>query len=61
MERKSGAAVVSKVSHVSGSTGKLLKEWDFYFDLGGRHVTFSKEEVLSVRTDGNPGNIGGLK
>ena len=48
----------SKVSYVSESTGKLLKEWNFYFDFGGRDVTFSKEEVSSMRSGGNPGNIG---
>lgn len=56
LERKSGTAVSSKVSYVSESTGKLLKEWNFYFDLGGKDVIFSKEEVSSMKSGGNPGN-----
>ena len=55
VDRVSGVPVSSKPVYISEKSGKLLKDWEYYYEIGGEKILFSKEEIAEIKSGGAPG------
>lgn len=56
-DRKSGLPVAPQTSYICNTTGKVLAEYSFYYEFGGARVKFSKDQVQTMKSGGDPGMV----